>query len=410
VILKKEQRSYLEENLGKTILPLSIFENEMRPGTEPLEVLIFYKKKTPIQKLKDSFFKAAEYYNLFSSRLIMIDDNKYALHHCKEGINYHLLPPLNVTFDHANIDEIRKMIVPVETLPGEPMVALTGIPIKDGVFGGISCSHAMTDGISLLLFLFAWSCIIEEKEFLPPSPQRLFKGEPVRFDEIDKAFIPCLSELSDKIQNRVKYRRNVTVYSKKEYFSDDFLEEVKKKAKKENDKYFISNNQIINSFLLKKYHKYILPDTDSVRVRIPINFRGIHPEIDPCYIGTAYFIDIVEFSKTEINKLSMYEIAYRLHESITSSRNVDYIKKISYLSDYGIEIKTDMLKNFSPYDWKRDIVSSNLTHLNDLESMGLGSNVGSIVHIGVTAPSSFAMMKEKNGSIFAQITSQYPLP
>jgi len=289
-------------------------------------------------------------------------------------------------------------------------VALTGIPIKDGVFGGISCSHAMTDGISLLLFLFAWSCIIEEKEFLPPSPQRLFKGEPVRFDEIDKAFIPSLSELSDKIQNRVKYRKNVTVYSKKEYFSDDFLEEVKKKAKNENDKYLISNNQIINSFLLKKYHNYILPDTDSVRVRIPINFRGIHPEIDPCYIGTAYFIDIVEFSKTEIDKLSMYEIAYRLHESITSSRNVDYIKKISYLSDNGIEIKTDMLKNFSPYDWKRDIVSSNLTHLNDLESMGLGSNVGSIVHIGVTAPTSFAMMKEKSGSIFAQITSQYPFP
>lgn len=35
MILKKEQRSYLEENLGKTILPLSIFENEMRLDCTP---------------------------------------------------------------------------------------------------------------------------------------------------------------------------------------------------------------------------------------------------------------------------------------------------------------------------------------------------------------------------------------
>ena len=63
-----------------------------------------------------------------------------------------LLPPINATFDNINIDDIKKMIVHVKTLPGEPLFAVTGIPIKDGIFGGISCSHAVGDGISLTSF------------------------------------------------------------------------------------------------------------------------------------------------------------------------------------------------------------------------------------------------------------------
>lgn len=407
--LNKEQIAYLEENLGKNILPLSMFENEVRPGNAPGEIIIFYKKATPIPQLRDSFFKAAEYYNLFSSRLIMMDDDKFALHHCTDGIEYNLSPPIDETFDNINIDDIKKIMVHVETLPGEPLVALTGIPIKDGVFGGISVSHAMADGISLLLFLFAWSCIIEGKDFLPPSTQRLFKGKPIPSDKIDKVFIPPLSELSDKIQNRVKHRRNLKTYSKKEYFSNEFLNELKNKAKQENEKFVISNNQIINAFLLKKYHHQILPDSDKIRLRTPINLREINPDIDPMYIGTAYFINITEFTKDEINKMSIYEIAYHLNESITDSRSEKFIKKISYISEYGVEIKTDVLENFSPFNIDTDIVSSNLTHINDLESMGLGSNVGSIVYFGVTAPTSFTMMKEKSGSIYADITSIYPL-
>ncbi len=405
----KEQIEYLEENLGKNILPLSIFENEIRPGNAPGEIIIFYKKETPIPKLTNSFLKAAEYYNLFSSRLIMIDDDKFALHHCTDGIEIKVMRPINVTFNKIDIDDIKKMMVHVETLPGEPLVALTGIPIKDGVFGGISCSHAMTDGISLLLFLFAWSCIIEGKDFLPPSTQRLFKGKPIHSDKIDKVFMPPLSELSDKIQNRVKHRRNLKTYSKKEYFSNEFLNELKNKAKRENEKFVISNNQIINAFLLKKYHHQILPDADRIRLRTPINLREINSDIDPMCIGTAYFINITEFTKDEIDKMSIYEIAYRLNASITESRSEKFIKKISYISEYGVEINADILENFSPFNIGTDIVSSNLTHINDLESMGLGSNVGGIVYFGVTAPTSFSMMKEKSGSIYADITSIYPL-
>lgn len=407
--LNKEQRAYLEENLGKAILPLSVFENEVRPGNAPEEIIIFYKKETPIPKLRDSFLKAAEYYNLFSSRLIMIDDDKFALHHCTDGIEIKVMQPINVTFNKIDIEDIKKMMVHVETLPGEPLVALTGISIKDGVFGGISCSHAMADGISLLLFLFAWSSIIEGKDFLLPSPQRLFKGKPIHSDKIDKVFMPQLSELSDKIQNRVKHRRNLKTYSKKEYFSNEFLDALKNKAKLENEKYAVSSNQIINAFLLKKYHSQILPDADKIRLRTPINLREINSDIDPMYIGTAYFINITEFTKSEIDKMSIYEIAYLLNVSITDSRSEQFVKKISYISEYGVEINTDVLGNFSPFNNSTDIVSSNLTHINDLESMGLGSNVGSIEYFGVTAPTSFTMMKEKSGSIYADITSIHPL-
>ncbi|MCX5849950.1 MAG: acyltransferase [Deltaproteobacteria bacterium] len=400
--------TYLEKNYGTNILPLSIVENEDLPGTNPMEVLGFYKKETSLLRIKESLFKTVEHYNLFSSRLIMIDHNKFALQYCTNGFEYNALPFINTTFDNINIDDIKKMIVNVKTLPGEPLFAVTIIPIKDGVFGGISCSHAIADGFSLLLFLFSWGCIKDGNSFPFPSTQRLFKGNPISFDKIDKVFIPPLSELSNEIQNRVKYVNNIKLYSKKEYFSDEFLNEIKNKAKLENAKNIISDNQIIISFLLKKYHDHIMPDTDRIRLRNPINIRDVHPDIDSSYIGNAYFDSITEFTKDEINKMSIYEIAYRLKESIINTRNENFIKEISYLSKYGIEFKTDIFKTYPTYNIDTDIVSSNLTHVGDLESLGLGSDIGSILYMSSPAQTGFSMLKEKGGRIFAQITSRYP--
>jgi hypothetical protein len=401
--------TYLGKNYGTNILPLSIIDNECFPGTLPLEDLFFYKKETSILKLEECLLKTIEHYNLFSSRLIMIDENKFALQYCTDGVVTSILPSINVTSDNINIEDIKKMMVHVKTLPGEPLFAITGIPIKDGILGAVSCSHALCDGIALMLFLYAWGCTIEGKSFPLPSTQRLFKGNPVCSDKIDKAFIPPLSELSDIIQNRVK-SGNVKTYTKREYFTDEFLNDIKKKAKSENEKYVISNNQIIISFLLKKYHNQILPDTDKIILRNPINIRDIHPDIDSLYIGNAYFNSFTEFTKDEIDKMSMPQIAYRMKESIANTRNENFIKELSYLSKYGIEFKTDIYeKYYRPFNINTDILSSNLTHLNDLESLGLGSNIGSLLHMSSPNQTSFTMLKEKSDRMFAQITSMCPL-
>jgi Transferase family. len=405
--INKRQIAYLEGNYGKNILPLTILENEIRPGSKPMEIILFYKKETSLLKIKESLFKAIKHYNLFSSRLIMIDDNKFALQYCADGVEFNILPSINDTLGNINIDDIKKMMVHVKTLPGEPLLAVTGIPIKDGLLGGISCSEAIADVFSLILFFFAWKCTIEGKSFPLPSTQRLFKGNPVSSDKIDKVFTPPLSELNDKIQTRVKLK-NINLYSKREFFSDEFLNEIMNKAKLENAKYTISNNQIITSFLLKKYHDHILPDTDKIVLRSPVNFRDVHPDIDSMYIGNAFFDNTTEFTKDEINKMSIYEIAYLLKKSITKTKNENYVKKISYLSKYGIEFKPDIFKKYRSLNIDTDIVSSNLIHLNDPESLGLSSSLVSILHLNSTVQTSFIMLKEKSGELFTQITSSYP--
>jgi len=407
--LNEKQRAYLENNLGKTILPLSIFENEDWPGNEPIEVLLFYKKEWSNSEIQESFLKVTEYYNLFSSRLIMIDDNKFALHYCTDGVKFTFLPPVDDTYDNINIDEIRKQMVKVKTLPGEPLLSLTVISAKDGKFGGVSCSHTIGDGISLILFLMTWGCVIEGKSFPLPSTQRLFKGKPVASDTIDKIFTPPLSALSEKIQSRVR-ASEIKLYSKREYFSDEFFDEHKNKAKLENEKYIISSNQIMTAFLLKKYHDQVLPDTDRIRIKIPIDLREIYPGIDSMYIGNAVFDNFTEFTKDEINKMSMYEIAYRLKKSVMNARNENYIKEISYLSEYGITFKEDLFKTRPAFaNMDTDIVSSNMAHMNDLGALGIGEDKGHFVYIGIPTQTSFVMLKEKSGQIWAQITSRYPL-
>lgn len=408
--INQEHTAYLEENYGKNILPLSVLENERMIGRGPNEILCFYKKDNPILKFKDSIIKTINHYNLFSSRLIMIGEDKFALQYCTDGALLIDLPPIDALSSDISIEDIKKMMVHVKTLPGEPLFAITGIPVKDGILAGISCSHAVADGISMLFFLYAWMCITEGKNFLPPSPQRLFTGKPIRADRIDKVFIPSLSELSSEIQDRAKhYGDNEKLYTQREYFPDELLMDIKNKAKEENTKYVISNNQIIISFLLKKYHNHILRNTDKVRLRNGINLRDVHPDIDAMHLGNANFTSTTEFSKDEIGKMSIPQIAYRLKETIANFRNESFVKELSYLSEYGIEFNADLFrKHFQGYNMDTDINSTNLTHLSDLESLGLGSDVGIILDVSTVIGTGFVILKEKSGKIFAEVTSRYP--
>ncbi len=68
----------------------------------------------------------------------------------------------------------------------------------------------------------------------------------------------------------------------------------------------------MNAFLLKKYHHHILPHADKIVVRTPITLRDLHPDIDSLYLGTAIFLSFTEFTKDEINNMSIPQIAYRM--------------------------------------------------------------------------------------------------
>lgn len=403
----KEQLAYLEENMGKTILPFSNFENKIRLGTEAIEVLLYYKKDWTPEQYFEAFVKAANHFNLFSSRIIRIDDDKYALHYCTDGVQFYNLSPMDKTFKEIDVEDIKKKIVKVKTLPGEPLLSLTTIKLKDGTLGGVSCSHAVCDGIIFILFLSLWGCFIEGTPPLQPSSQRLFKGKPVSSDKIDNIFFPPLSELNDEIRERLK-SVDEQIYTKREYFPDELLEEIKKKAKLENEKYKISNNQIMNALILKNYHKQMLPGAEKIRLRTPVNLRDVHPDIDAMYLGNAYFDSIAEFSKDEMDKLSIYEIAYRLKESIAVMRNEEYIRGIASLSKYGIQLKSDLIENYSLYNIDTDMISANLAHLNDIAALGLPDEKGKFLYVTTPVHTGFVILKEESGKIFADITSRYP--
>lgn len=406
----KELSAYIEENSGKNILPLSIIENEELIGSKPIEIILFYKKQESISELKECLFKTIESYNLFSSRLIKIDYQRYALQYAADGFIVNILPPVDATIDKIQVDDIKSMMAHVETLPGKPLFAVTGFTTRDGTVGALSCSHVVADGISLFLFLLAWLSIINGSPFPLPSKQRLFTGGPVNgdIDIMDKALTPPLSELSNVIQNRVHYENNIKTYAHMDYFTHEFLADMKNKAKRENVNYIISNNQIINALLMKKYHRHVLPDTHKIVLRNPINLRDVHPDIDSLYIGNAYLDCTTEFAKDEIDNLSVYEIAWRLKESIHNAKKETFVREISYLSKYGIEFTSDIFNQYSPDNIKTDIVSSNVAHLHDLESLGMGSNVLNILHMDSAAQTSFVILKESSNVILAQTTGMNP--
>lgn len=299
-------------------------------------------------------------------------------------------------------------MVHVKTLPGEPLFAVTGFSTQDGTVGAVSCSHAVADGISFFLFLFAWVSIIDGNPFSRPSKQRLFTGSPLNSGHIDKMFKPSLSKLSNVIQNRIHYENNIKTYRHTDYFTCEFLNDIKKHAKRGNGDDCISNNQIINAVLMKKYHQHLLPDTRKIVMRNPVNLRDVHPDIDPLYIGNAYLDCTTEFTKDEVENLSVYDIARRLKESIHNAKNENFVRDMAYLSKYGIEFKSDIFNHYSPDNIKTDIVSSNIAHLHDLESMGMGSNILDILHVDSAVQTGFVILKENSRLILVQTTGMYP--
>ncbi len=404
----REIRAYLENNAGKNILPLSIIENEELIGSKPIEIIVFYKKKKAISELKECLLQTIEYYNLFSSRLIKIGHHQYALQFASDGFTVNILPPVEAPVAKLPIDDIRQSMVHVKTLPGEPLFAVTGFSTQDGTVGAVSCSHAVADGISFFLFLFAWVSIIDGNPFSRPSKQRQFTGSALNSVHIDKMFKPSLSKLSNVIQNRIHYENNIKTYRHTDYFTCEFLNDIKKHAKRGNGDDCISNNQIINAVLMKKYHQHLLPDTRKIVMRNPVNLRDVHPDIDPLYIGNAYLDCTTEFTKDEVENLSVYDIARRLKESIHNAKNENFVKDMAYLSKYGIEFKSDIFNHYSPDNIKTDIVSSNIAHLHDLESMGMGSNILDILHVDSAVQTGFVILKENSRLILVQTTGMYP--
>ena len=89
-----------KDHYGVDILPLSFFENADYPGSPPIECLVLYKKKTSLPAARESFLETIRHYNLFSSRLIMIDENRFALLYCTDGFQYMVLPPLDADAAH----------------------------------------------------------------------------------------------------------------------------------------------------------------------------------------------------------------------------------------------------------------------------------------------------------------------
>jgi hypothetical protein len=217
-------------------------------------VLFFTRRKHRFRQQEKVFLKPIRHYNLFSSRLIMIDENRFALLYCTDGFQYMVLPPLDADAAHISIDDVRHMMRHVKTLPGEPLFAVTIIPVRDGLLGGISCSHAIGDAVSLMLFLYAWGCIHYGNSFSKPSTQRLFSGSPVVFDTFDSVFAPPVSDLHETIRKRVENSQETTRYHRREYFSDKRLAEMKNGQRPKMRIIACPTNQIINAVLLKKYH------------------------------------------------------------------------------------------------------------------------------------------------------------
>ena len=87
-----------------------------------------------------------------------------------------------------------------------------------------------------------------------------------------------------------------------------------------------------------------------------------------------------------------------MKESIAVMRNEDYIRGIASLSKYGIQLKSDLIENYSLYNVDTDMLSANLVHLNDIAALGPPDEKGKFLYV-TTPVHGFVILKEDSGKI-----------
>ena len=196
----------------------------------------------------------------------------------------------------------------VRGLPGDPLLLGSLTPTTEGCVIGLSVSHIVADGMTIFIFFAIWTALMSGKKPPKPSDQRSFEQS-----RIVKNFRPLRVPLATRVQSRndmySTLNQEYTFLSLPDSLTTKLLTEVGPESP--------ALNHIVAAHLLRRFEPNILPDSEILRLRIPIDMRNLHPSIDPLYLGNAFFDAVIAFSRNELGEQSLSALAYQNRKRCT---------------------------------------------------------------------------------------------
>lgn len=285
---------------------------------------------------------------------------------------------------------------------GEPQLRFTvceGMP--SGVLVGMSLSHVVCDGVTLFHLLNALS-----QSLRGISGERLERRGYPGLGELDPAEICTQSYRPDSVTRfalgpQPEPVRMLTISRSQR----DELHQVAKAAGQS-----FSDYQLISAMLMKEHATVAVASADEFRLRTPVDFRGVHPDVSFAYVGNAFFDAVATFSIDELGELSFLQVADRVAASVGEVKRLARLGEIYHMQPDGLqcgEAWNRLLVDFSPGN---DLCSTDVSrNANASDLFGEGVCAGATFpHYRGSAPAGFILTADGDNIVVSVMATNPP--
>ena len=309
-----------------------------RPGTYTIQFLYKYNYHIDRFKLERAVSNLLKTYPLLGSRITPRGNSVFLEPFCR-GISIK-----ESRINSKNLPEVSddSFFDPVKNLPSEPLIKIKLNHVDDQTYLGLSFSHILGDGQSLVLFMKALACS--------------YKGDLLPVINFDRRAVSDLKRSLD-INPRSLFVNTGYCYPRPpnpkhsveffEYIDLNHVESLKSYClERKNIK--LSKNVIIMSLLFKKYYEMTSKNPEGKYIlRCPVDYRQRHTGIPNNYFGNAVTDAFIELSPEKIPSLSVEDIAVLMKSAIERIDKDRVENSLGALDSYRIKKGIGAFENLS---------------------------------------------------------------
>jgi hypothetical protein len=338
---------------GKSDAPaLTGYDQSLGVGMPPFFRLLCYDYIPDIDRLEASLAKVFERYPRFAQRVVGSTKGNAQFVAMEQPQRLELRPPVRWTHDDFAVEQLPAFVSGLESAPGQPVAAARLRPITGGAALSVSLSHSAGDFYSLYLFLATWAeqfkaaaAGARDPSVVPPLNQ-----PPIAIEDSEE----LRQQSPSKLRSTGLHKHNYSLL----HFDREFLDSLRSELS--SDKGPLSLNEVLTAFIIHRHGKAIMGRTSGLRLRVPVNVRGVHPAIPNDFVGNGITEAVVPLDELVDSPAAARQTAQRIRDSVEAVRTREAVEAALEVVDGQVELRT---KGLPVYNRHTDILSTNLSKM-----------------------------------------------
>lgn len=344
-------------NDGAESLLLSTYDQTLGGGLPALFRMLCFDYVPDLERLAVSLDMALERFPRFATKIVMTPEGGSGLVPLDEPLLIEVRPPVEWISDDFEVEQIPAFVGGLEKMSGQPALAVTLTPVTDGAVLSVSFSHAIGDMCSFYSFLAFWSEKCRASSLPSNSSAGIHPRAAISEPEEAKASMQWGCEGKANIESGGA--RKVAYDYTRVKFGQAFLNSLQAELTTEN--FAPTVNEALMAFLVNRYGPEVMGRTTGLRLRIPVNVRGMHPAIPHNYIGNAILEAIVPLEVLIDAPSTALQTVRRIRDAIAAVKKREYVEDTLLVHDSSVSLRG---KGLPIYDREIDILSTVLSSMH----------------------------------------------